>query len=342
MNEKRLGRQTVRLQRPPCVAASASVVGRLEGEGPLGACFDVVSDDAYFGEKSWEKAESTMLRRCVELACSRAEGRVPQLQYILSGDLLNQCAGSAYALRGSGVPFFGLYGACSTMAEGMSLGAMLIDGGYADAVCAATSSHFCSSERQFRFPLEYGGVRPPSAQWTVTGAGALILQAEGAPPYLTHVTTGRIADPGVTDAANMGAAMAQAAYETLAAHFADTGRAPADYDLIVTGDLGRIGRALVIDLFAYDGVELASRYQDCGVMIFDPERQDVHAGGSGCGCSASVLCGHLLREMRRGTYRRMLFAATGALMSPTTSLQGESIPGICHAVCLDMDRGCCA
>ena len=335
MNEKRLGRQSVRLQRPPCIAASASVVGKLEGEGPLGASFDEVSDDAYFGEASWEKAESTMLRRCVALACGKAERTAQQLQYILAGDLLNQCAGSAYALRSSGVPFFGLYGACSTMAESLSLGAMLIDGGFADTVCAATSSHFCSSERQFRFPLEYGGVRPPSAQWTVTGAGALILQAEGAPPYVTHVTTGRIADPGVTDAANMGAAMAQAAYDTLSAHFADTGRTPEDYDLIVTGDLGSIGRELVIDLFAYDGVELASRYQDCGVMIFDAERQDVHAGGSGCGCAGSVLCGYVLNGMREGRWKKVLLCATGALMSPTSSQQGESIPGICCAISLD-------
>ena len=212
------------------------------------------------------------------------------------------------------------------MAESLSLAAMTIDGGYADTVCAMTSSHFCSAERQFRLPLEYGGQRTPTAQWTVTGAGALLLTGEGEGPYVTHVTTGRIRDAGVTDANNMGAAMAPAAYETLRAHFADTGRTPADYAAIITGDLGKIGHEILTDLFLRDGVDLGVCSTDCGMLIFNPETQDVHAGGSGCGCSASVLCGHILQRMTCGDWPRVLFAATGALMSPTTSQQGEASP----------------
>lgn len=254
---------------------------------------------------------------------------------MLSGDLLNQCVGSAYAMRDIGVPYLGLYGACSTMAESLSLAAMLIDGGYAEHAAALTSSHFCSAERQYRFPLEYGGVRTPTAQWTVTGSGALILGASGNGPRVTMVTTGKIADAGITDANNMGAAMAPAAYETLKAHFADTGRTPDYYDLIVTGDLGKIGHTVVTRLFQNDGIELEGLYTDCGLLIYDLEGQDVHAGGSGCGCSAAVLAGHLLKLLAGGQIRRLLFAATGALMSPTASMQGESIPGICHAVAIE-------
>ena len=267
--------------------------------------------------------------------CQKAGLQPEQLDYVLSGDLLNQCVGSAYAMRDIGVPYLGLYGACSTMAESLSLAAMLIDGGYAEHAAALTSSHFCSAERQYRFPLEYGGVRTPTAQWTVTGSGALILGASGNGPRVTMVTTGKSADAGITDANNMGAAMAPAAYETLKAHFADTGRTPDYYDLIVTGDLGKIGHAVVMRLFQDDGIDLTGLYTDCGLLIYDLEGQDVHAGGSGCGCSASVLAGHLLKLLESGQIRRLLFAATGALMSPTASMQGESIPGICHAVAIE-------
>lgn len=335
MKSKRIGQQTVQFPTPPVIRAAASVVGKKEGEGPLSDRFDSVSQDAYFGEKSWEQAESAMLRQCFARVCRKAGLQPEQLDYVLSGDLLNQCVGSAYAMRGAGAPYLGLYGACSTMAEAVSLAAMLIDGGYAETAAALTSSHFCSAERQYRFPLEYGGVRPPTAQWTVTGAGALILAAAGSGPRVTMATTGTIVDAGITDTNNMGAAMAPAAYETLRAHFADTGRTPADYDLIVTGDLGRIGHAVLTRLFADDGVELTGRYSDCGLMIYDLKAQDVHAGGSGCGCSASVLAGHLMKLLSCGQIRRLLFAATGALMSPTASMQGQSIPGICHAVAIE-------
>jgi len=337
MREKKLGNQTIALKNPPGIAAAAAVVGPKEGDGPLKSDFDFISEDAYFGEKTWEKAESAMLKQAFALACDKAKLPPSSLDYIFSGDLLNQCAGSSYAMRDADVPFFGLFGACSTMSESLSLAAMTIDGGYANACAAATSSHFCSAERQFRLPLEYGGQRSPTAQWTVTGAGAVILRAGGPAPYVTHVTTGKIVDAGITDANNMGAAMAPAAYDTLRAHFADTGRAPDYYDAIVTGDLGSLGQDILRELFSRDGVDLGLGYMDCGVLIYSGAAQDTHAGGSGCGCSASVLSGHLLRGMLENRWPKLLFCATGALMSPVTSQQGESIPGICHAVALDMN-----
>jgi len=338
LSATRIGSQTIRFSVPPSVAGSAAVAGKKEGGGPLKHTFDFISDDSYFGEKSWEKAESAMLKQCFSLACDKAKTAASSLDCIFSGDLLNQCTGSAYALRDAGVPYFGLYGACSTMAESLILAAASIDGGWAVTAAALTSSHFCSAERQFRFPLEYGAVRAPTAQWTVTAAGAVILGAQGPGPYITHATVGRIVDAGITDAGNMGAAMAPAAYDTLTAHFADTGRTPGYYDAVVTGDLGSLGRDIVRDLFRDDGIDLEERYMDCGMLMYDAKAQDTHAGGSGCGCSASVLAGHLLRGMANGVWKKLLFAATGALMSPTTALQGESIPGICHAVAIESER----
>ena len=327
--------ETLVLKNAPAVSAFASVVGQKEADGPLGRRFDAVEPDARAGQDSWEKAESAMLRRAIDMAAARAGG-APGC--VLAGDLLNQCAGSAYAVRGLAAPFFGLYGACSTMAESLGLAALLVDGGYFESAAAATGSHFCSAERQFRYPLEYGGVRTPTAQWTVTGAGCVVLSREGAGPYVTRFTPGRIVDAGIKDMANMGAAMAPAAYDTLKRHFEQTGRAPGYYDVVLTGDLGRLGQEILRDLFAADGVDLGPNYMDCGVLIYDIERQDTHCGGSGCGCSASVLTGHFLRGMRDGLWRRVLFAATGALMSPTTAQQGESIPAICHAVAIESGR----
>lgn len=333
---KKLGRQTAALPSRPRIIASAAVGGKREGEGPLKDCFDRVSDDSYFGEESWERAESHMIRECFDLACNKA-GLAAAPDYIIAGDLLNQCMSSAFAMKDSGAPYFGVYGACSTMAESLSLAAMLVDGGYAETACAVTGSHFCTAERQYRYPLEYGGQRTPTSQWTVTGAGAAITGALGRGPYISHVTTGRIVDAGINDANNMGAAMAPAAYDTLCAHFADTGRAPEYYDAIFTGDLGALGHDIVQDMFAADGVKLGARYMDCGVLIYDLRTQDVHAGGSGCGCCASVLCGHILPAMRKGIWKRVLVAATGALMSPTSAQQGASIPGICHAVAIESE-----
>ena len=338
MKTKRCGGQTVCLMNPPSIIGSATVVGKKEGEGPLGSFFDIIGEDAYFGEKSWEKAESAMQRLAFFKALDKAKLSPSQLDYLFAGDLLNQCTASTFALRDSAVPFLGLFGACSTMAEGLGLAAMMIDGGYADFTCAITSSHFCSAERQFRAPLEYGGQRAPTAQWTATAAGAAILAAEGSGPFITAVTTGCIRDGGITDISNMGAAMAQAAYDTICRHFKDLHLAPGDYDLIVTGDLGRIGRSIVLDFFRRDGLDLAPVYDDCGVLLFDQSRQDVHAGGSGCGCSAAVLCAWLLEGMRAGRWKKLLFCGTGALMSPTSSGQGESIPGICHAVAISSTR----
>ena len=311
---KKLGRQTAALPSRPRIIASAAVGGKREGEGPLKDCFDRVSADSYFGEESWERAESHMIRECFDLACNKA-GLAAAPDYIIAGDLLNQCVSSAFAMKDSGAPYFGVYGACSTMAESLTLAAMLVDGGYAETACAVTGSHFCTAERQYRYPLEYGGRGP----------------------YISHVTTGRIVDAGINDANNMGAAMAPAAYDTLCAHFADTGRAPEYYDAIFTGDLGALGHDIVQDMFAADGVKLGARYMDCGVLIYDLRTQDVHAGGSGCGCCASVLCGHILPAMRKGIWKRVLVAATGALMSPTSAQQGASIPGICHAVAIESE-----
>lgn len=333
---KKLGRQTAALPSRPRIIASAAVGGKREGEGPLKDCFDRVSADSYFGEESWERAESHMIRECFDLACNKA-GLAAAPDYIIAGDLLNQCVSSAFAMKDSGAPYFGVYGACSTMAESLTLAAMLVDGGYAETACAVTGSHFCTAERQYRYPLEYGGQRTPTSQWTVTGAGAAIVGALGRGPYISHVTTGRIVDAGINDANNMGAAMAPAAYDTLCAHFADTGRAPEYYDAIFTGDLGALGHDIVQDMFAADGVKLGARYMDCGVLIYDLRTQDVHAGGSGCGCCASVLCGHILPAMRKGIWKRVLVAATGALMSPTSAQQGASIPGICHAVAIESE-----
>ena len=339
MNTKAMGSQTRLLAHPAVVAGAACVVGQKEGEGPLRKWFDRIGEDSYFGQESWEKAESTMLRESLTLACDKAKLASSDLDYVLSGDLLNQCISSNFALRDMTVPYFGLYGACSTMAEGLCLGSMLIDGGFANHCAAMASSHFCSAERQFRTPLEYGGQRAPTTQWTVTGAGALILSSQGHGPRLTHVTVGHIVDPGVKDIGNMGACMAPAAYETLSAHFRDTGRTPDDYDAIITGDLGKVGHRILTELFEQDGVDLGICSTDCGMLIYDSAAQDVHAGGSGAGCCASVLCGHILQRITQGDWKRVLFAATGALMSSTSSMQGESIPGICHAVVLESEDG---
>ncbi len=332
---RRLGRQTVQLSSGPSILSYAGIAGKKEGQGPLKERFDYISEDSYFGEETWEKAESHMIRQCFSLACDKTGLAPSSLDYIFAGDLLNQCVSSAFAMKDSHVPYFGMYGACSTMAESLSLAAMLVDAGYARTACAVTGSHFCSAERQFRFPLEYGGQRSPTSQWTVTGAGAVLLGASGSGLRVTHVTTGAIVDAGITDANNMGAAMAPAAYDTLKAHFADTGRSPADYDAIFTGDLGAVGHDILQALFDADGVRLGARYMDCGVLIYDLNTQDVHAGGSGCGCSASVLGAHILKAMEAGVWGRILFAATGALMSSTSAQQGASIPGICHAVAIE-------
>ncbi len=300
MTSKRLGRQTVRLGSPVSVLSYANIGGKQEAQGPLAGYFDELNQDAYFGQKSWEKGESAMQQFALRRAMEKG-GLIPEdLDYVLAGDLLNQCIGTSFSLRDFKIPFYGLYGACSTMGESLSLAALLIDGGFASIVAAMTSSHFCTAERQYRMPVLYGNQRTPTAQWTATASGCCILGAQGDGPYITHVTCGRIVDMGIKDANNMGAAMAPAAYDTLSALFRETGTGPKDYDLLITGDLGMLGRDIVVDLFREDGLDMGKNYTDCGLLLYDRERQDMHAGASGCGCSAAVLNGYLLGGIRAG------------------------------------------
>lgn len=330
---KRLGAHTIELDSKPCILSNAAVVGKKEGEGPLGAEFDFVNEDTTMGEETWEKAESTILKKAVTTALEKANLTPKDIQAIFSGDLLNQCIGSSFGVRDLKIPFVGVYGACSTMALSMSMASLAIETGAFEKTAAATSSHFCSAEKQFRYPLEYGGQRPPSAQWTVTGAGAVVLSKKVGSPYIDAVHIGTICDLGIKDGNNMGAAMAPAAKKTISDFLSDTNTKPEDYDMILTGDLGDIGSRLLRELLMKEnGIDISAVHNDCGLMIFDREAQDVHAGGSGCGCSGSVLCSKIINGFRKGEYRKVMFVATGALMSPTSSLQGESIPGIAHGV----------
>ena len=331
MTSRRLGRQTVALLRPPSVVSYANVGGKFEANGPLAGHFDLLCTDSFFGKDTWEQAESAMQQEALTRALEKGGLTPAELDYVLAGDLLNQCIGTAFGLRDFQIPFFGLYGACSTMGESLALGSLLISGGHARTAACMTSSHYCTAERQYRMPVPYGSQRTPTAQWTVTGSGCCLLACEGEGPYITHVTTGKIVDKGVTDANNMGAAMAPAAAQTLLDFFNDTATKPEDYDRIYTGDLGAVGTKLLYELLRENGIGLRN-HEDCGLILFDREAQDVHAGGSGCGCSAGVLCGHILNRMDRGELKNILFMATGALMSTTSSQQGESIPGIAHLV----------
>lgn len=337
MDVKRLSRQTCRFLQPPGVVSFAAVAGKLEGEGPLGGCFDAVGTDAFCGKKTWEQGEAQMQADALRLALQKGGLAAEDVDCAFAGDLLNQNIGATFALRDFNIPFYGVYGACSTMGETLSLAAMAVASGAVRMAAAQTSSHFCTAERQYRMPLPYGSQRSPTAQWTATAAGCCIVGRASEGPYVTHITRGRIVDLGVTDMTNMGAAMAPAACDTLQALFRETNTGPGDYDLIVTGDLGAVGHDLVVELFRREGVELA-RYTDCGLLLYDREAQDMHAGGSGCGCSAAVLNGFLLGGLRQKRWKRILFAPTGALLSPTSSFQGESIPGICHAVVLAADK----
>ena len=332
---KRIGKQTIRLADGVAILSAASTVGAKEAEGPLGKYFDQRVEDALFGEKSWELAESKFVEKNMSLALQKANLKAKDMDYVLCGDLLNQCAGSTFGIKKLEIPFFGLFGACSTMGEAMSLGAMLIDGGFATHVLAGASSHFCAAEKQFRFPLPLGTQRPPTSTWTVTGDGAVVLGKKGDVPKIVEITTGKIVDMGITDANNMGAAMAPAAAALLKAHFEDTGRTPQDYDVIATGDLGKIGRELVVELLEKEGYTMDERYTDCGIEIFDAQKQDTHAGGSGCACAAVTFCGYFYPKLLCGEIERMLFIPTGALMSPTTAQQGQPIPGIAHGVVIE-------
>ena len=347
MARKKQGAQTVRFENKPYIIGRGNVVGKKESEGPLASCFDETLTDDMYGEKSWEKAESKMLQTAMSKACQRAQLDKEDIDVMLSGDLVNQLMSSSFTARNLHIPFLGIYGACSTMAESMVLGAMLIDGEFASHVLAGASSHFCTAERQFRMPVEHGNQRPPSAQWTATAAGAVVISESpsGSLPgnrgkiRITAATIGKVIDAGIKDANQMGAAMAPAAVDTLLNHLQDAERDIDDYDLVATGDLGYIGKDIMRDLLVDAGLDskkVFSHYDDCGTMLFD-KTQDVHGGGSGCGCSAAVLTGSLLKKMEQGEYRKILLLSTGALLSTLSPFQGESIPGIAHAVALEVE-----
>ena len=328
------GNSTKLMQTQPSVIASAAVGGKKEGEGPLGEFFDKINDDPYLSEKTYEKAESLLQKQAVLHCLEKAGLDASDIDILFGGDLLNQCVGTTYGMRDFGIPLLGVYAACSTITEGLLLASLFVDKAITSNAMAVTSSHFCTAERQYRLPLDYGGQRSPTSQWTATAGGSLIIGGHAQPPFVRACTVGRIVDMGVTDAANMGAAMAPAAYSTIRAFFDDTGMKPSDFDLIVTGDLGKVGSRLLCELMDKDGRDISGNHKDCGMLIYDFGSQDVHAGGSGCGCAASVLCGYFLPKLKTGELKNILFAATGALMSPTVSQQGESIPSISHLVWL--------
>ncbi len=328
---ERIGKNTLSFTRPRIVASAASV-GKAEGEGPLGALFDTVNPNDGVGCATWEHAEAALASQAVQKALSKAGLQASEADIAFAGDLLNQCVGSSFGLRDLNMPFAGLYGACSTMALAAALACVFVDRGAADRALACTSSHFASAERQFRYPLSYGGQRTPTSQWTVTGSGAAVIAHADDLPHADAVTIGKIVDMGVNDINNMGAAMAPAAADTLLTFFSDTGTKPEDYELILTGDLGFVGSELLTELMKREDVDISKQHNDCGKMIFEREKQDVHAGGSGCGCSASVLCSYILPVMKEKQYKNILFCATGALMSTVTDQQGGTIPSIAHLI----------
>lgn len=334
MNTLAKGKRSFEFQSPPTICAWASVAGKKEFEGPLSTCFDITQTDTYFGEKTWEAAEMKMQKLALKKLADKAGIKQEEFGLIFSGDLLNQCIGSSFTLRNSNIPHIGLYGACSTMAESLLMASMATGGGFVDNAVAMTSSHFASSERQYRFPLGYGGQRTPTAQWTVTGAGAVLVSTQKRGPKITACTIGTVVDYGIKDANNMGAAMAPAAFETIRQHFEDLKISADAYDLIVTGDLGQVGKEALLTLSQREGLSLGGKLTDCGTLVFDLLNQDVHAGGSGCGCSAITLCGYLLNKIKEGKLKKILFCGTGALLSPTSTQQGQPIPGVCHAVAI--------
>lgn len=334
MTNLSIGKQSFKLADQPVLLGWTSVAGKKESEGPLAKYFDYVSNDTYFGEKSWEKAEKKMQQIALNNLSKKTGVLKSSFGAVLSGDLLNQCIGSAFTVRNTGIPHLGLYGACSTMAESLLVGSMMVGGGFRDNVVAMTSSHFASSERQYRFPLGYGGQRTPTSQWTVTGSGAVLLGRKGNGPRITACTIGTVKDLGIIDANNMGCAMAPAALDTIKTHFEDLSVAPDYYDLIITGDLGQLGKEALLALSLDDGLSINGRLTDCGTEVFDLSTQDVHAGGSGCGCSAVTLCGFYLDKLKKGKLKRILFCGTGALLSPTSTQQGLPIPGVCHAIAI--------
>ena len=329
----KIGKNVLEFAQPPCVIASAAVTGKTEGEGPLAREFDACYPDDGLGKANWNEAEAELLFQAVTRAIEKGRLYRSDIDLIVAGDLLNQCTASTFGAKDFGVPFAGVFGACSTMAYAMALAALLVDGKGFDNVVAATSSHFCSAEKQFRYPLEYGGQRAQTAQRTVTGGAACVIGRGYEDIIIPRAMFGKITDYGIKDAANMGAAMAPAAARSIAEYLEDTGDRPEDFDLILTGDLGSTGTALLHELAAEQyGLDLTPVHEDCGNMIFDVKKQDAHSGGSGCACSGVVVCSRILRQLKEEELRRVLFVGTGALMSPDVVLQGKTIPGIAHAV----------
>nr|WP_300835039.1 stage V sporulation protein AD [uncultured Acetatifactor sp.] len=340
MNQK-LGRASVRLERPVYILNSASVVGTKEGQGPLGLLFDKVGRDDMFGCKTWEEAESTLQKEAVGLALEKAGLRPEDISYIFAGDLLGQSMATSFGISSYQIPLLGVYGACSTCGESLALGAMSIAGGFADKVACVTSSHFASAEKEFRFPLDYGSQRPLSATWTVTGSGAFVLsdEPEGggrkARARISAMTVGKVVDYGLKDSMNMGACMAPAAASTLEQHFTDFAGQPEEYDKIITGDLGKVGQRVLIDLLRKKGIDISDQHMDCGLEIYDAASQDTHAGGSGCGCSAVTLSAYILKQLEEGNWKKVLFMPTGALLSKTSFNEGMSVPGIAHGIVIE-------
>lgn len=335
--KKQQGIQSVKFEEPPIICAAASVVGQKEGDGPFGDVFDQIESDPKVGGDTWEDAEGRLQERAAELVIQKAGCGKEAIRYIVAGDLLGQLMASSFGLAGFDKPLFGVYGACSTMGESIGIGSMLVEGGFADYVLAMTSSHFASAEKQFRFPLGYANQRPKASTWTVTGSGAVVIckgdQKQGM-AKITGITTGKIVDYGVKDTMNMGACMAPAAASVVAAHFKDFGTDPSEYDQIITGDLGMVGKDILIDILRSEGYDIADRYIDCGIEIYGRDAQ-AQAGGSGCGCSAVMLAGYVLKQLEIGEWKRVLFVPTGALLSVVSFNEGNSIPGIAHAVRLE-------
>lgn len=335
---KQVGKGSLCFSETPFIVGTASVVGTKEGEGPLGELFDVIGADDKFGQDTWEEAESTLQKEAVTLALGKADYKEEDIRYLFAGDLLGQNIASSFGLKNFEIPIFGLYGACSTCGESLSLASMTVAAGYADQAIAVTSSHFASAEKQFRFPLEYANQRPMAATWTVTGSGAFVLSRNAgkhALAKITGITTGKIVDYGVKDSMNMGAAMAPAACDLIAQHLEDFGRKPEDYDRIVTGDLGTVGQEILLELLGARGYDIQKQHEDCGIKMYDPKTQGTGAGGSGCGCSATTLSAYYLKELEEGRLSRILFVPTGALLSPVSFNEGQSVPGIAHGVVLE-------
>lgn len=340
---KMVGKQSVLFKNPPCIIGAAAIAGKKEGDGPLGTLFDVIQEDPLLGKNSWEEAESELMKQAAGKALQKSGLKNTDIRYLVGGDLLGQLIATSFGIQELEIPMIGIYGACSTMGEAMSIGAMLIDGGYADKVLAITSSHFAGAEKQFRFPLDYGNQRPYSASWTVTGSGAVILADTSNLKHnpnepdvvIKGITTGKIVDYGLKDSMNMGAAMAPAAFETIKQNFEDLGVQPDYYDKIITGDLGYVGKNILIDLLKDKNYDISGNHMDCGIEIFDKDSQDTHAGGSGCGCSAITFTSYILKQLKERAWKRVLFIPTGALLSQVSFNEGKSVPGIAHAVIVE-------